>query len=60
MAHEEGDLHSFAAVLGNDVAIKAYREGKALFPDNTIIAVCTIVTVHPRKTTRSLVVTNLS
>ena len=38
MAHEEGDLHSFAAVLGNDVAIKAYREGKLLFPDGTIIA----------------------
>jgi Cytochrome P460 len=33
VAHEEGDLHSFAAVLGNDVAIKAYREGKLPFPD---------------------------
>src|ERR1700722_15708547 len=38
VAHEEGDLHSFAAVLGNDVAIKAYRAGKVLFPDGTIIA----------------------
>jgi hypothetical protein len=38
MAHEEGNLHSFAAVLGNDVAIKAYREGKLPFPDGTIIA----------------------
>src|SRR6266853_5027423 len=38
VAHEEGDLHSFAAVVGNDVAIKAYREGKLLFPDGTIIA----------------------
>jgi hypothetical protein len=38
VAHEEGDLHSFAAVLGNDVAIKAYREGKPPFPDGTIIA----------------------
>jgi Cytochrome P460 len=38
VAHEEGDLHSFAAVLGNDVAIKAYREGKVSFPDGTIIA----------------------
>src|SRR5262249_54006894 len=38
VAHEEGDLHSFAAVLGNDVAIKAYREGKLPFPDGTIIA----------------------
>ena len=38
VAHEEGDLHSFAAVLGNDAAIKAYREGKLAFPDGTIIA----------------------
>jgi len=38
VAHEEGDLHSFAAVLGNDVAIKAYRAGKLPFPDGTIIA----------------------
>ena len=38
VAHEEGDLHSFAAVLGNDVAIKAYRGGKLPFPDGTIIA----------------------
>src|SRR5580704_1267886 len=38
VAHEEGNLHSFAAVLGNDVAIKAYRDGKLPFPDGTIIA----------------------
>ena len=38
VAHEEGNLHSFAAVLGNDVAIKAYREGKLPFPDGAIIA----------------------
>jgi len=38
VAHEEGNLHSFAAVLGNDVAIKAYREEKLPFPDGTIIA----------------------
>jgi hypothetical protein len=38
VAHEEGDLHSFAAVLGNDVAIKAYREKKFPFPDGAIIA----------------------
>jgi len=37
VAHEEGNLHSFAAVLGNDAAIKAYREGKIPFPDGTII-----------------------
>jgi hypothetical protein len=38
VAHEEGNLHSFAAILGNDVAIKAYREGKLPYPDGTIIA----------------------
>ena len=32
VAHEEGNLHSFAAILGNDVAIKAFREGKLPFP----------------------------
>jgi hypothetical protein len=37
VAHEEGSLHSFAAVLGNNVAIQAYREGKLPFPDGTII-----------------------
>jgi hypothetical protein len=37
LAHEEGDLHSFAAVLGNDLAIQAYREGKVPFPDGAII-----------------------
>ena len=38
VAHEEGNLNSFAAVLGNDIAIKAYREGKLPFPDGAIIA----------------------
>src|SRR5215471_8010469 len=38
VAHEEGNLHSFSAVLGNDLAIQAYREGKLPFPDGAIIA----------------------
>jgi hypothetical protein len=38
VAHEAGDLNSIGAVLVNDVAIKAYREGKLPFPDGTIIA----------------------
>ena len=38
MAHEEGNFHSFSAVLGNDLAIQAYREGKIPFPDGAIIA----------------------
>ena len=38
VAHEEGDLNDIRAILGNDVAIKAYREAKLPFPDGTIIA----------------------
>jgi hypothetical protein len=38
VAHEEGNLNDIRAILGNDEAIKAYREGKLPFPDGTIIA----------------------
>ena len=38
VAHEEGNLNSLGAILGNAVAIKAYREGKLPYPDGTIIA----------------------
>jgi hypothetical protein len=38
VAHEEGKLNSLGGILGNDVAIKAYREKKLPFPDGTIIA----------------------
>ena len=38
VAHEAGNINSLGAKLGNDVAIKAYREGKLPFPDGTIIA----------------------
>jgi len=38
VAHEEGNLNDLRAILGNDVAIKAYREGKLPYPDGTIIA----------------------
>jgi len=37
-AHEEGNLKSLGAVLGNDVAISAYRDAKLPFPDGTILA----------------------
>jgi hypothetical protein len=37
VAHEEGSLHSFAAVLGNDVAAKAFRDGTIPYPDGSII-----------------------
>jgi len=38
VAREEVDLDDIRAILGNDVAIKAYREGTRPFPDGTIIA----------------------
>lgn len=38
VAREEGDLKDIRAILGNDVAINTYREGKLPFPDGTIIA----------------------
>jgi hypothetical protein len=38
VAHEAGSLNDLRAVLGNDIAIKAYREEKLPFPDGTIIA----------------------
>ena len=38
VAREEGDLDDIRAVLGNDAAIKAYRDGTRPFPDGTIIA----------------------
>ena len=38
VAHEEGTLNDLRAILGNDVAIKAAREGKLPYPDGTIIA----------------------
>ncbi len=38
VAHEAGDLNDLRAILGNDTAIKAYREEKLPFPDGTIIA----------------------
>lgn len=37
VAHEAGNLNDFRALLGNDIAIKAYREGKLPFPDGANI-----------------------
>lgn len=38
VSHEAGNLNSMGAILGNDVAIKAYRNRTLPFPDGTIIA----------------------
>jgi Cytochrome P460 len=37
VAHEAGNNNDLRAVLGNDIAIKAYREAKLPFPDGAII-----------------------
>jgi hypothetical protein len=37
VAHEEGNLKDIRAILGNDIAIKTYREGKLPFPEGAII-----------------------
>jgi hypothetical protein len=38
VAHEAGNLNDIRAILGNDTAIKAYRDGQLPFPEGTIIA----------------------
>jgi hypothetical protein len=37
VAHEAGDLNDIHAVLGNDIAIKAYRDGLLPFPEGAIV-----------------------
>ena len=37
-AHEAGNLNSLGAVLGNDAAFNAFRDGKLPYPEGTIIA----------------------
>jgi hypothetical protein len=38
VVREKDNLNNLRAVLGNDVVIKAYREGKLPLPDGAIIA----------------------
>lgn len=38
VAHEEGNFNSLGAILGNAVAIRAFRDGTLPFPDGTMIA----------------------
>jgi Cytochrome P460 len=38
VAHEEGKLNDLRAILGNDVAVKAARDGKLPYPDGAIVA----------------------
>ncbi|MBP2277810.1 MULTISPECIES: cytochrome P460 family protein [Sphingomonas] len=38
VAHEAGKNNDIRAILGNDIAINAFRTGKRPFPDGTMIA----------------------
>ena len=38
VAHEAGKLNDLRAILGNDIAMKAFRDGTRPFPDGTIMA----------------------
>jgi len=38
VAHEAGNLNDLRAVLGNDLAMKAFRDGTLPFPDGAVIA----------------------
>ena len=37
VSHEADDLNDIRAVLGNDIAIKTYRDGKLPFPEGAIV-----------------------
>lgn len=37
VAHEEGQLNDIRAILGNDLAINSYREGRLPFPEGAIV-----------------------
>ena len=37
VAHEAGELNDIRAAIGNDIAIKAYRENKIPFPEGAIV-----------------------
>ncbi|MHC8322463.1 cytochrome P460 family protein [Pseudomonas sp. GB2N2] len=38
LAHEEGKVPDIRVILGNDIAMRAFREGTLPFPDGAIIA----------------------
>jgi len=63
VAHEEGKLNDLRAILGNNLAIKAYRrrigKGRLRFRTAPSLPGWLGNTSHLRKTTRSLVVTSL-
>jgi hypothetical protein len=61
IAHEEGNLNDIRAILGNDTAIKAYREEKLPFPEGTqALPESHGVTSPRRRITKFLAIPNLS
>ena len=48
-AHEASQLNSLGALLGNDVAFNAFREGKLPFPDGAILAALHYRNVRPEE-----------
>ena len=52
VAHEEGNLNSLGAILGNNTAIKAYRDGKLPFRTAQSSPLCTTAMSRRRKTTK--------
>ena len=60
VGHEAGDLNDFRVILGNAVAIKAFRGGTLPFPDGTIIARLASKYVPPAKNNAVFAGINLS
>jgi hypothetical protein len=60
VAHEEGTLNDLRAILGNDVAIKAFRDGKLPLPDGSIIARLAWSSIRWRKAAKPSAIRNLS
>jgi len=54
VARVGGPLNDLRAKLGNDVAIKAYREGKRPFPDGTIVVRLAWSQVPSEETTKAV------
>jgi hypothetical protein len=60
VAHEEGKQNDIRAILGNDTAIKAFRDGSLPFPTAPSLRDWPGSTSRQRKTTRLLVSLNRS
>jgi Cytochrome P460 len=57
---QAGSLNDLRAVIGDDLTIEAFREGKLPFPDGAIIARLAWILSRRRRTTKRLAVPNPS